>query len=269
MNKYGLPLEKPSTQTVLPAMTEDGKLHGWYSIEVTTFDGTEEDFSLSDCTVPLKTVTVDGVHPVTQYVAAVWPVGLPHNEYPWSSYDLLEPGDGYFRWFSLPSQGAVVHQGPGGLMYALTTNLAVLPPAPPTRPDPTISNSAIMWYASLDYRMLNGNCTFFDFNWITQFLGTTADYTKVSHIEITELPAPIAPATTSPILAKVIGRPVAVANPDQGGAGTQVYDTVRMIINANPLPKGTYTVKFNVHEARPAPGVPGKVTPATLTITVK
>ncbi len=272
MNKYGLPLAQPSEQTILPAMTEDGKLRGWYTIGTTIFDGTETEFKLIDCTVPLKTVTVDTPYPVKQYVAAVWPVGLPHNEEPWSSSSLLEVGDGYFRWYSLPSQGPVLHYGPGGLIGGLQTNLAIMPPAPPIPASPTIEDSAIMWYASIDYEMLNGNCTFFDFNWVTQLLGTTADYTKVSHIEIAELPAPIDPVTdpTIPLLAKVIGRPVAVVDTNvSGAAGTQVYDTVRIIMNMQPLPKGTYEVKFNVHESRSAPGTPGRVTPAVLTITVK
>ena len=267
MNKYGLPLAQPSEQTIIPAMTEDGKLRGWYTIETTEFTGEETEFVLIDCIVPLKSVTVDSQQGVKQFMAAVWPVGLPHNEEPWASSSLLGVEDGYFRWYSLPSQGAVLHYGPGGLIGSLQTSLAILPPTPAVPGAPTVADAAIMWYASIDYAMLNGNCTFFDFNWITQFLGTSADYSKVSHIEIDELPEPIDPATVPPLLAKVIGRPVAVAHP--GESGTQVYDTVRVIINTQPLPKGDYVIKFNVHESRTNPGFPGRITPASLTITVK
>lgn len=255
MNQYGLPLQSSVTQTVLPAMTEDGKVHGWYPITQTEFTGTETEFTLPDCTVPLKTVTVDTVYELRQYMAAVWPVGLPFNSQPWASASLIEGGDQYYRWYSMPTQGTVLHFGYGVLLLGLTSNLNQGTYVAPTPTSPTVTNSTKTWYASLDYKMLTGNCTFFDFNWVTQFVGADDGYASVKSIAITELPAPALAGDPNPIIAKIIGVPVATVN------GT-IFDTVRVITNQFPLEKGSYTISFEVTDSNDA------VHPVSLVITV-
>jgi hypothetical protein len=101
--------------------------------------------------------------------------------------------------------------------------------------------------------MLTGDCSFFDFNWVTLF--TSTGETVPLRIEVVTNPAPIAPATTSPMLAKVIGIPTAV----NGGV---LYDTVRILKNADTLPTGTYAFTFNIY------GTAGIAATATLNLTI-
>lgn len=254
-NQYGLPLTATSTQTILPAMTEDGVVRGWYPITQTTFDGSETSFVLPDCTVPLKTVTVDSDSPLKQYMAAVWPVGLPFNSFPWASNSLVSPVDGYFRMWSLPTSTWMLRYGKGLFLDAITSSLNRAGAAVPTPPGaPTVSTpQARTWQASVSAQMLTGDCSFFDFNWVTLF--TSTGETVPLRIEVVSNPAPIAPAVTAPMLAKVIGIPTAV----NGGV---LYDTIRILKNADALPPNTYAFTFNIY------GEAGIAATATLNLTI-
>lgn len=244
MNRYGLALTAPSTQTILPAMTEDGVIHGWYPIVQTTFTGAETSLALTDVTVPLKTVTVDTDSPVKQYMAAVWPLGLRWNYKPWASSLLVAPGDGYYRWWSLPTSTWFLHFGKGLFLDSMASSLdragaaATTPPGAPTVSTP----QNITWQASVAYSALNGDCTFFDFNWVQLF--TSTGESKPLRIEVVTLPTPIAPATNAPMLAKVIGVPVSI------GAGAVMYDTIRIIKNQDVLPVGAYVFALRIYDER-------------------
>lgn len=232
MNKYGLPFSADSTQTILPALTEDGVVKGWYPIVQTVFDGTETSFTLPDVTVPLKTVTVDTPDGTKQYMAAVFPEGLPFNSQPWASSSLVKAEDGYYRWWSLPTESWVLHYGTGvfldGLMHNLDRAGAAAVPAPSA---PTVATpQARTWQASIAYAMLNGNCPFFDFNWVQQF--TASGETKPLRIEVLTSP--------SPLLAKVVG----ILTATQGGV---LYDTIR-VLKTGPVATGLYVFTFKVYE---------------------
>lgn len=244
MNKYGLALTAPSKQTILPAMTQDGIIRGWYPITLTTFVGTETSFDLVDVTVPLMTVTVDTDSPVKQYMAAVWPVGLRFNYQPWVSSVLVKPDDGYYRWWSAPTTTWFLHYGKGLFLDSMASSLnragaaGITPPGGPTVGTP----KDITWQASVAYSALNGDCTFFDFNWVQLF--TTTGETKPLRIEVVALPDPIDPATNAPMLAKIIGVPVAI------GAGAVIYDTIRIIKNQDTLPVGAYEFTMRIYDER-------------------
>jgi hypothetical protein len=255
-NRYGLPLTKPSIQTILPAMTEDGVVHGWYPITQTTFTGGETSFTLPDCTVPLKTVTVDSDSVVKQFVAAVWPKGLRWNYFPWASSSLVAGDDGYFRNWSLPTSTWVLHYGKGVFLDGITSSLNRPGTAVPTPPGaPTVSTpKSLNWQASVAAMMFTGDCKFFDFNWVTLF--TSTGETVPLRIEVLTNPPPIAPATTAPLLAKVVGIPTAV----NGGV---LYDSVRILKNQESIPTGTYVFTFKIYNTS---GLAANVT-LNLTIT--
>lgn len=241
MNKYGLPLTSPSVQTILPAMTKDGIIRGWYPITQTTFTGAETTFDIIDVTVPVMSVTVDTDSPVKQFMAAVWDIGLPHNLKPWTSAQLVSPDDGYYRWWSMPTSTWFLHFGKGVFLSAMSSSLnRVGAAAVPGPGEPTVNSpQSLTWQASVAYSAFNGDCTFFDFNWVQLF--TSTGQAAPLRIEIVSLPAPIAPSTKPPLLAKVIGIPVAI------GAGVTMYDTVRIIKNADTVATGAYVFAFKIY----------------------
>lgn len=255
MNKYGLPLAANSKQTILPALTKDGIVRGWYPIAQTIFTGAETTFTLPDITVPLSTVTVDAGSPVKQYMAAVWPLGLASNLSPWASASLVSPADGYYRWWSMPTSTWMLREGNGLFLDAIQSSLnragaAALPSAGA----PAVNTpQTLTWQASIAYAALTGGCSFFDFNWVTLF--TPPAGVKATRIEIISTP-PAGTDPTPPMLAKVIGIPTAV------GGGTVMYDTLRIIKNRDNLAIGAYVFTMKIYSDQ------GVAADVTLTINV-
>lgn len=247
MNKYGLALAAPVTQTILPVMTETGNVIGFYAIASTEFDGTETTTTTSDgVVVPLKTVTVDAnpeMRAVAQYMAAVWPRGLAVKYEPWASADLIAPGEGSYSWWSMPTQSWVHHFGKGFLLEAIQNNLEVnvAPrlPGPPTVPD--ASSNAQTWTASASYQALMGDASFFDFNWMTVF--SAKNNNGADPLRISVLANPPAVGGVVPMKASVIGMPVAIAG------GGVVYDTIRVIRLATLTP-GPYVFSFRITDTK-------------------
>lgn len=262
MNKYDLPLVASSRQTILPVMTKDGHVRGWYPIAAQTFTGAERTFTLSDTgnggsgtVVPITTVTVDktGNNGVSQYMAAVWPTGLAKNYHPWASTLLQKPDAGYYRWYSMSTESWFLHFGGGALIDGLsggTLNLAVSAVSNPAAP--SVTPLALNWQASVEFAALNGDCPFLDFNWLTLFKVSSAD--PATRIVVVSNPAPIAPDPLPPIVASVIGIPTATAN------GT-LYDTVRLM-KLGDIVAGTYVFNFRVYDTF------GQFTAVALTLTV-
>lgn len=242
MNQYNIPLQSDSTQTILPILTEDGRVHGFYPIVETVFNNTQTSYTTSDdVVVPLKVVTVDAnptMRAVTQYVAAVFPVGLPVNYIPWASVDLIDAADGSYRWYSLPSQGWVLHFSKGLCMDAIQNNLAPTVVAPVAPTAPTAEDGTMEWRASLDYQAMLGDCAFFDFNWMTVFQAKSTSGVDPLRIQVLSNPEPIAPATVPPMKATVLGIPQA------SGDGV-IYNTIR-IMRLSELVPGDYEFNFRV-----------------------
>ena len=257
MNQYGKPLVQPSKQTLIPAMTEDGRVWGFYPIPSTTFTGTETSFEVeSGVTVPLKTVTVDAdpyLHTLTQYMAAVWPIGLPHKYVPWASSNLIAKDEGYYRWYSMPTATWFTHFGKGLVIEAITNNLDTEVPVPVAPTPPEAEDASMEWQASLDYRAMLGPCGFFDFNWMTVF--NTKSTKEPQRIVVVSNPAPVAPATTPSMKATVIGIPQASGN-------GVIYDTVRIMKLADALEPQDYVFEFQVVDTK------NQRTDVTFTLTV-
>ena len=253
--KYGLPLTTPSKQTILPALSQSGVVLGFYPIAETTFTGTETDYELSDCTVPLKSVTVDAnTHlNTTQYMAAVFPFSASVDQ-PWASADLIEGGDGTYRWYSQPTMTWMLHEGNGILIDGLINGLAQTVPPVVTPEPPVVEPATMEWNATLDYSALTGDCPFFDFNWMTIFAAKSTGNAPM-RIVVVSNPEPEAPATIPALKASVIGIPTATS---QGA----IFDTIR-IMKLLEVEAKDYTFEFKVFD------ITGLSTDVTLTLTVK
>ena len=257
MNSYTKPLAAPSTQTVLPAMLEDGRVVGWYPITETAFARTELTFTLDDnVEVPLKVVTVDSNTEVIQYVAAVWPTGLANDYQPWASGQLVSVADGNFRIWNMTTQGSRVREGGGVLVEALRTGMNPYLQASEVNVNPDVNPSVtLQWKTSLPYTLLTGGCTFFDFNWMSLMMDTADTGLQPLRIEIVSNPPPFDGQTQSPLMAKVMGIPTALGN-------GVVYDTIRILKNADDLPPADFEFGFEVFNNQ------GYSTLVTLTLTI-
>lgn len=255
--KYGLALTASITQTILPALTQDGLVKGWYPIASHVFTGSETSFTLSDGTVvPVMSVTKDkGMEGVQQYMAAVWPKGLASNYFPWASSVLVKPDAGYYRWWSLPTETWMLHFGYGTLLDSLHTRMNISAVVPSNPSAPTVTTPlALTWNASIAYDTLTGDCEFFDFNWITLFKSQTTSMDPL-RIVVVSNPAGSPP----PMVAQVIGIPQAVA---AGlNAGATIYDTIR-IMKLTELAAGAYAFTFTVYDSL------GQTANVTLNLTV-
>ena len=263
MNKYGQPLAAPIRQTILPAMTKDGRIIGWYPIAAQTFTGAETSVTIPDTgnggagtVVPVMSVTQDSDIGLPQYMAAVWPTGLAANYQPWASTLLQKPDVGYSRWYSMATESWFEHFTKGALIDGLTggtLNLAVSAASNPSAPTVT-TPAAQTWQASIEYAMLNGDCPFFDFNWITLFAAKSN--TTGIRIVVNTNPAPIAPDPLPPMKAVNIGIPVA------GPTGAPIYDSIRIMKLMDEVPPGAYAFTFTIYDDL------GQSTAATLNLTV-
>ena len=238
MNQYGLPLSAPIAQTIIPAMNQSGIVYGFYPITKTTFAGTETSFVLPDTTVPITTVTVDSLNGITQYMAAVFPLGIAANSQPWASASLIAPGNGAYRWFSQATETWMLHFNAGTLLTALAGNMAPVVSAPASPSAPTVAPpQALTFNGSVKYNALNGQCNFFDFNWINLFTATQ-EQVPLS-ITVVSNPAPIGSAPVSPMV-----------------------DTIRLVKLADEVPAGVYAFVFSIAN------VSGLSTTVTLNLTV-
>lgn len=267
--KYGLALAASSLQNILPVITQDGLVKGWYPITGTTFTGSETTFALSDVTVPISTVTVDEaprgtstpsvVLPRTfQYMAAVYPQGLAANYQPWASANFIPASWNMGGAWSMPSMpGALLREGMSVLAIALKDQIMNVPgasaPAAPSAPSVT-TPKAMTWNSSMAYALINGSCSFFDFNWVTLFATSQQEITPLS-ISVTSLPGNV--TAGQPFAASILGVPVATNN-------GPVYDTIRIVrlLDAGLIPTGTYAFVFSVL------GVGGTTASVTLNLTI-
>jgi hypothetical protein len=132
---------------------------------------------------------------------------------------------------------------------------AVEPPVAPVPPE--AEDAEMTWKASVEYLAVFGVCSFFDFNWQTTFKTKMREKgADPLRIEVVSNPEPVAPATTSPLVAKVIGRPISTVN-------GVVYDSIRIIRVADELEAGDYEFKFRVVDTK------DQKTDVTFTLTVK
>jgi hypothetical protein len=274
--QFGLPLEQPSKQTILPYITDSGRVYGFFAITETTFDGTETTFTVAPgTTVTVKTVTLPPINAnnvdsmrVTQYMAAYFPIAQ-EGQRPWTAYSTLVRTDmpnrlGYYNWWSMPVMTVINHFGRGtylnALKFGLDPNIGTSTPTPP----PVTTPQTLTWATSIDPLDLSKNCSFFDFSWVDLFKSAPAFNPDV------------AGNTVVPISINVVSNPpggvfkaVQVQNSGQTiypGGGVS-FDTIR-ILKLDDAAPGTYTFNFTIQYNASSSATSPSMVPAVLNLTV-
>lgn len=284
---FGLSLEKPSSQTVLPVIGKpSGRLYGYFSIAKTTFNGDETSFTMPDGDVPVTTVT----HPtfgtilsgrqnisrtalpvVGQYMAACWsdaeliranrahtyPEGVQYI--PWSGFsNFIDISyTGYSHEWIQALNGYEDRLVLSALFSSLTKGMDATAqgydPDPSVPPTPDNPNATMQWYANVTGTALVGECPYFDFNWVTLFQSKNQMYNNSTAV----IPQSITPTTVP------AGFKVFLVNSPTVVPGTNVtYDTLRvMLLDAAQAPAGTYVFEFDVTTDQGS-------APVTLTVTI-
>jgi hypothetical protein len=276
---FGLPLNEPSVQTILPFITDSGRIYGFFPIAQTTFNGTEQTFTVDGGarTVNLQTVSLppmntsnfymQGQRQVSQYMAAYFPISQEGIQ-PWMSYSsIVLPTPGKLRmysWWSMPGATLVNHFSRGVFLDAMEFKLNPSVPIPlsPISP-PVTTPQALTWAASLDLQAFAANCSFLDFNWLSLFqTAYTNDPNNlqgnaVLPIAVTQITNPAGGYFKAVVLAGGMGS-TQIAIP----GGGVVYDTIRIIRLQDP-PAGTYTFTFQISYTN---GGIQQTTPVTATL---
>jgi hypothetical protein len=171
-NQYGLPLTEPSTQTLLPVITQNGRVMGFYPISKTTFEGTETTYALTQGSVPITTVTlapknlqnISRYQRVPQFMAAQWP-SAQDQQTPWRGYSELVTVDqpnniGYYSWWSMPVNSWFHHFGKGVLLDSLQFNMAdYVYAAPAAGEPPTVTTpQALNWSTTANAASFSASC---------------------------------------------------------------------------------------------------------------
>lgn len=251
-NKLGLALMSPSTQTILPVVTDNGNLQGFFSIASTTFAGTETSFPLAEGPVALTTVTLpqkvyDGHHiGVQQYMAVAYDDPKARA---WLGYSAFVGVNdtGYGMQHLMPSQGWFTRFNRGVLITNLQVNMAADSPAVPSSTQPTAQNGAIRWVASMNVNSTQLEGGFFDFPWIDLFKAKSS--ATAMRIEIVS--NPIGGAFKSTL----------VPNPAITPLGGVEFNTVR-IIRLQEAVAGSYVFTYKVYDDQ------NQSTTCTLTLTL-
>jgi len=248
---FGLPLNEPSKQTILPFITDSGRVYGFFPIAVTTFDGTEQTFTVDggNRTVNLQTVTLPTINQSNQYMTGQRFVQQYMAAYfPFSS--LVQPDPRklkMYSWWSMPGATLVNHFSRGVYLNALQFNLfASVPVVPPAITPPVTTPQTLTWAATINLQSLQQECSFIDFNWAELFQTSYANDpnnlqgNNVLPIAITQITNPAGGFFKAVVLGGAMGSNQVVIP-----GGGVVYNTVRIIRLQDP-PAGTYTFTFQI-----------------------
>jgi hypothetical protein len=253
-NVYGKAFVSSVKQSLVPVLLQTGELLGYYAISTYTFTGTETKLVLPDNTVPLTTVTraTNPTHAskVLQFMAAVFPIGLAAVHKPWSSTSFIPLSPGLFRTHNMTGEGSSESTNLGVTLNALASNMNLTLPSATAATAPSVTTTAsLTWTASVKYSALNGNNSFFDFNWQTVFNSQSSDVGQSIVVN----------SSNAAFIATVLPTPVVQALPN--GGSTQVYNTIRILRVADVTP-GVYPFTFTIYS------VNGLSTAVTLNLTI-
>lgn len=278
-NKLGLPLNVPSTQTILPIVCGGlidtrvdsptfgkwiqgshgvARLLGWIPIVSTVFAGTETSFTTSDGPIPVTSLTlpllnqnVSGASErVQQYMVGIFDENQERLS-PWLGYsDFIDASQSQYmmQWY-MPTQGQGHRLNMGPLITDLIVRMDADAGTPPTPPlPPTVVPATLRWVCSLAMNDLQTGCGFIDFNWVNLFMAQTTDVDPLK-IEIVSNPP------TGEFKTTIVPFPVTAP------LGGVEFNTLR-IIRLHEALAGDYVFNYAVVDRR------GQSTPVTLTITV-
>jgi hypothetical protein len=283
---FGLPFENgPSKQSILPYMTDSGRVYGFFPIATTLFNGTETSFSVDggNQTVELQTVTLPPINQsnsilqprVQQFMAAYFPINQEGIK-PWTRFSSLIDASspiklGQYSWYSQPLATFVEHFSRGIYVDALRFRLDPSVPIPTTPSGPTLGNTTgtLTWAASADPQAWAPDCAFMDFNWVQLF---NAQFNPDPNNLQTNAPLPLAiTSITNPpggyFKAVVIGGAMGSDQMVLPGGGI-IYNTVRIIKLQDP-PAGSYAFTFTISYQQGGSLTAQKLTTtATLNLTI-
>lgn len=275
--QFGLPLDEPSKQTLLPYITDSGRVYGFFPITETTFEGTETTFTVSEgYTVSLKTVTLPPTvstnlreqYRVEQYMAAYFPSSI-EGQKPWVGYPTLMRSDepnplGYYSWWSMPVRTVLHHFSYGTYITALINNLAPNIGTGSTSEPPVTTPQTLEWACSVDLQAFQPDCAFFDFSWTALF--QTAPLFNPDQAGNTVIPASIT------VVSNPGGGVFKAVQVQSGGqsiypGGGVTFDTIR-ILKLKDAEAGTYTFTFAIQYAYAGSTANPSTVTATLNLTV-
>jgi hypothetical protein len=244
-NKLGLPLAKPSKQSILPVICgHDSLIQGFFPISVTTFDGTETTLMIDGYPLDVTTVTLpkkvdDGSgFGVQQYLAAVFPTEQKLVR-PWLGFGTFVPDDDAQYMGAhhvMPTQGWKTQYFLGPLVTNLLVGMADNVFNPQTVNPPTVQNGTIRWVASLTTNPTGIDCGFFDFLWTDLFKASTQGVDPLSIEIVSNPPGGFFKSTLVP-------------NPIVSPLGGIQFNTIR-IIRLLDTPAGTYTFNYRVTDTK-------------------
>lgn len=275
-NIYGAGLSQPSVQTILPVITESGRIMGFYPIAKTTFAGTETSFTLAShpsVPVPITSVqlppknaqNVNSEQRVEEYMAAMWPANQDGLK-PWIGYsELVSANDpqylGYYSRWSMPVVHIMHRFAYGAYLEGLFVNMNQTVSVPSTPTPATPQNATISWATSQPVAAFQQECAYLDFNWVNLFqtnnvVTSQAGGTQVIPVSIT--------VTSNPAGGVFKASALQGIGMTQVPGGAVQFNTIRILRLAQPT-AGSYTFTFNV-----TANVNGAVQtyPVTLTLTV-
>ncbi len=237
-NKIGQPLVSPSRQTILPVVTNNGNIRGFFTIAATTFTGAETSFVLADGPVAITSVTLPkkvdngSGYGVEQYMAVVYN-DVEERLRPWLGYSaFVNTNDtGYRLAYTQPTQGYMSRFNRGVLITNLLVGMADEAPMTVPLVPPEAHNGVMRWAASMNVNSTQLNCGFFDFQWITLFRAKSDR--KALRIEIVSNPA------------GGVFKSTLVPNPVVTPEGNTEFNTVR-IIKLVPATPGAYVFVYKV-----------------------
>jgi len=259
---FGLPLDQPSHQTVLPYMTDSGRVYGFFPIAATTFTGTETTFNVDGGAqaVELQTVTLPPINQtnialqprVQQFMAAYFPINQEGIK-PWSRFSSLIDASspiklGMYSWYSQPLATLIEHFSRGIYVDALKFRLDPSVPIPSSPSGPVLNTPTqpLTWAATVDPQAFASDCSFTDFNWVALFNAQfISDPNNLQGNSL--LPMAVTSITNPPggyFKAVVIGGAMGSDQMILPGGGV-VYNTIRIIRLQDP-PAGTYAFTFQI-----------------------
>ncbi len=261
--QLGLPLEKPSKQTIVPVIVSpDHNIYvGWMNIAETTFNGTETTlsvpgpsastltFDITTVTLPPRPVGDPEYQRVQQFMAVVYD-RLPEGYRPYASTTaFVSTNDAQYamQWL-MPVTGQQFRLALGPFITDLTYAMNRSPALAPTPPGPpTASNAGLRWAVTVALNDLLVECAYFDFNWVTLFQAES----QAQPLKIETVSNPVGGEFKSTLVAYPVVNPT----------GSTEFNTVR-IMKLKPVAAGDYVFNFKITDQL------GQSVPVVFTLTV-
>jgi len=269
--QFGLPLNNPSTQSLIPILDQYGKSYGFFPIASHEFTGAETTYALSTGDVTITTVTLppkntnsSNITRVSQYMAAVYTPAQVSLK-PWIGFtefvsSAIPNNIGFYSWWSMPTSGWFQHFGEGSFIESFQFNMNLYAyEAPAGQGNPTVSNGTLRWACTVNQQAFTTNSSFIDTNWVDLFnagikINPSAVGTEVIPLSITTTSNPAGGYFKASV---VQAQGAQVTYP----GGAQMFNTLRILRLQDP-PAGTYDFTFEVTDDQ------NNTTAVTLTLTV-